>query len=227
MHPSLKLAYERELKANSRLVIPIGGWLVSKIIEGKAEEATTKEQQADEPKAVPHGSEMCKALHEMMCGLHEYCEKELPRLENPKLQKQLVKFAENNLKGMAALEETHAAEYPDHEQPKSIGTDAMKAMAEAEEEESKAEGSDTEEEGKAEGSEEREESQESKAFDAEIAEIEAQYAALSPAEQAEFDAEIKALHEEHEREARQHHYNLVHQIRLQRAAERRQQRRRA
>ena len=141
LHPALRSAYESQLKANPTVWVP-GGYLMSKIakaaeeskVNTKADTAASAAREnvaksgevaeAPEP-GLPHGAEMLAAYHGALAKVLEQCEKELPRLENERVGKLILKGVQAILKTMAAVEEAYKTEYPDAKALPDIATAAL------------------------------------------------------------------------------------------------------
>jgi HK97 family phage prohead protease len=81
----------------------------------QAAELPVEEGQKDDIPQLPLGAEILTMVHHHLMDVMEYCNGEMPRLENERLSSFLSDLCDETFAKLAAIEEVYAAEYPDLE----------------------------------------------------------------------------------------------------------------
>lgn len=130
---SLSPAIRRALAPLVSTTAVTRGFTLSKTQKGSPMSQTTKTKADDElapvpsadsppaadtapveaPPAMPLGAEILTQVHQGLIGVVDYCNGEIGRLENERLEPFLVELCEETFEKLAAIEQMFAAEYPD------------------------------------------------------------------------------------------------------------------
>lgn len=92
----------------------------------KSDEVTPEEVagQKDDLPQLPLGAEILTTVHQHLIGVVDYCNTEMPRLENERLSAYLVELCEGTFESLATIEEMYKAEYPDLDPLPEVGAKA-------------------------------------------------------------------------------------------------------
>lgn len=80
--------------------------------------------QKDDMPQLPLGAEILTAVHQHLIGVVDYCNTEMPRLENERLSAYLVDLCEETFERLATIEEMYKAEYPELDPLPEVGAKA-------------------------------------------------------------------------------------------------------